>query len=344
MSSLRQPLICLTPRVSGVGGMVSFRKKLTAGLESRGVRVTNDLEDETYDAVLVIGGTRQLAGLWRAKRHGVPIVQRLNGMNWMHRRLKIGLRHYMFAEYGNLVLNLIRSRLATHIVYQSIFARDWWERVQGPAPVPNRVIYNSVDLNIYHPDGPHQHPGDRYRLLLVEGSLGGGYEMGLKYAIRLTQLLITNHQIPLELMVVGKVSSEIQALSDDQAQFPINWVGQVPQESIPEIDRSAHLLYSADLNAACPNSVIEALACGLPVIAFETGALPELVTSEAGRIVPYGGDPWRLDPPNIPGLAQAAADLLPAIKTYRPAARALAAEKFGLDEMVEGYLKVLYAP
>jgi hypothetical protein len=53
MSPLR---ICLTPKVSGTGGMVSFRRRLTAGLVQRGVQVGDDLDEGRYDAVLVIGG------------------------------------------------------------------------------------------------------------------------------------------------------------------------------------------------------------------------------------------------------------------------------------------------
>ena len=119
--------------------MVSFRYKLTAGLQARGVEVTHDLGASNYDGVLIIGGTRHLLGLWRAKRRGVPIVQRLDGMNWLHRHLKTGLRHRLRAEYGNLLLNLIRTRFATRIVYQSQFARDWWTRVYGPTPAPSTM-------------------------------------------------------------------------------------------------------------------------------------------------------------------------------------------------------------
>src|SRR3989304_5421058 len=84
--------ICITPRVSGVGGMVSFSAKLSAGLAARGIQETYDLADRPYEAVLVIGGTRQLVGLRRAQRHGLPIVQRLDGMNWLHRRPRGGAR------------------------------------------------------------------------------------------------------------------------------------------------------------------------------------------------------------------------------------------------------------
>jgi glycosyltransferase involved in cell wall biosynthesis len=87
--------------------------------------------------------------------------------------------------------------------------------------------------------------------------------------------------------------------------------------------------------------VIEALACGLPVVSFDTGALSELVTGDAGRIVAYGGDPWRLDPPDVDGLARAASELLGDLPRFRLAARQRAEAAFGLDDMVQAYLDVL---
>lgn len=345
--------------------MVSFLHKLTAGLEARGIQTTYDLRHMPYDSILVIGGTRDLAGLWQAKRRGIPIVQRLDGMNWLHRKRPTGLRHWFRAEYGNGLLNLIRTRLASAIVYQSEFSKTWWERVYGKTPVPNTVIYNGVDLTQYTPEKPanqqtskpaNRQTGDYQlpnypisplstapiRLLLVEGSLQGGYEMGLETAVQLTQLLIANDRFPVELIVVGKVPRPLATAWDAKAGFPITWAGLVPREKIPEIDRSAHLLYSADIHAACPNAVIEALACGLPVLAFDTGALPELVPPRAGRVVPYGGDPWQLDVPDVEALAKGAGEVIQSGEEMRKAARAHAEERFGLDQMVERYLKVCF--
>ena len=74
--------------------------------------------------------------------------------------------------------------------------------------------------------------------------------------------------------------------------------------------RSSHLLFSAEVNPPCPNSVIEALACGLPVVGFDTGSLSELVQGDAGRLVPYGADQWKLQKPDIPMLAEVATEVL----------------------------------
>ena len=345
--------ICIIPRVSGVGGMVSFRDKFTRALHTRGIDVTQDLPltprtpcPAHRTAVLVIGGTRNLLGLWRAKRRGIKIVQRLNGMNWLHRKLKTGFRHKLKSIYGNWNLQFIRSRLADHIVYQSEFSRRWWERVYGPTEVPNSVVYNAVDLDTYTPNPQSAHAQSaNHRILLVEGSLMGGYELGLGTAISLVDKLNNVHRQklgkPVELVVVGRVSQDAQTFWDQRAESTINWVGLVPADSIPDFDRAAHLLYAADINAACPNAVIEALACGTPVLAFDTGALPELVTGDAGRVVPYGGDPWQLDPPDVDALAEAAVEILLNQDRFRPAARARAEAAFGLDKMVEGYLDVL---
>ncbi len=341
--------ICILPRLSGVGGMVSFQGRLAAGLKPRGIQVCYDLAERPYQSVLVIGGTRQLAGLWRARRAGIPVVQRLDGMNWVHRRKRTGLRHFIRAEYGNFLLSLIRSHLASRIIYQSRFSQEWWERVYGPMPIPKRVVYNGVDLSMFNPEGEHERPADCFRLLLVEGSLMGGYEMGLEVAVGLAEALdrrvrqgaksSSTHGV--ELMVVGRVAETLRQRWENRSQVRMRWSGLVPGERIPFIDRSAHLLYSADVNAACPNSVIEALACGLPVVSFATGALPELVPDSAGRVVPYGGDPWKLESPDLPALAEAAEAVLLGGAAYRKAARARAEAAFGLDVMVDAYIEEL---
>jgi glycosyltransferase involved in cell wall biosynthesis len=320
--------------------MVSFQARLSTGLIERGIEVIYDLSDHSVQAILVIGGTRNLAGLWRARQAGIPVIQRLNGMNWIHRRRYTGIRHYLRAEMGNWLLSKIRSHLASRVIYQSNFARDWWERVYGKTRIPHQVIYNGVDLNSYSPDGQQERPLDRTRLLLVEGTLGGGYEMGLETAIELAQRVRQLHLRQVELMVVGRVSPSLQAKWLAKAPFPLVFTGQIPGTQVPLLDRSAHLLYAADLQAACPNSTIEALACGLPVIAFQTGALPELVAGDAGRIVPYGGDAWKLEAPDVPALAQAAMEIIDQPERFRAAARARAESMFDLTHMIDRYIQV----
>jgi glycosyltransferase involved in cell wall biosynthesis len=115
----------------------------------------------------------------------------------------------------------------------------------------------------------------------------------------------------------------------------------VEPDQIPALDRSAHLLFAADLNPACPNAAIEAMACGLPVIAFETGALPELVQGDAGRLAPYGGDPWKLETPDLEALVEAGEQVLGDQPRFRAGARARAEAAFGLERMVDGYLQQL---
>ena len=321
--------------------MASFRLKFEAGLRARGVDVTHDLTDKS-DATLVIAGTRHLLPLWRARRRGERIVQRLDGINWVHRRRRTGLKHYLRAEYGNFILSLIRANIASKIIYQSDFSRRWWEDWYGKTRAPYATIHNGVDLKVYSPVEQNDIlPYPPYRLLIVEGSLGGGYDMGLNNALTLAETLQDKHGFPMELMVVGKISDEHRARVDAKSRVPIHWMGSVPRERIPEIDRSAHLFFSADLNAACPNVVIEALACGLPVAAFDTGALNELVLGDSGRLGAYGGDPWKIELPDIPALANVAAEILRDPLHFRQAARAQAESALGLDRMVDKYLKAL---
>jgi glycosyltransferase involved in cell wall biosynthesis len=319
--------------------MASFRAKFEHGLEERGIEVTHNL-DEDAAAILIIGGTRRLLPLWRAKRHGIRIVQRLDGVNWVQRVRWSGLRYTLRAEYGNALLAFIRNNIADRVIYQSEFIRGWWEDWYGVARVPGDVVLNGIDLETYAPVERNAIPlYPPYKLLVVEGSLAGGLDTGLQAAVHLTGIL--SQEFSVELTIAGKVDARTKERLEKESKTPIKFLGVIPHEQIPELMRSSHLLFSAEINPPCPNSVIEALACGLPVIGFETGSLRELVGEEAGRLVPYGGDPWKLESPDVTALAEAAGVVLGAQERFRSAARVRAEELLSVDKMVDEYLKVL---
>jgi glycosyltransferase involved in cell wall biosynthesis len=144
-----------------------------------------------------------------------------------------------------------------------------------------------------------------------------------------------------ELVIAGRVPPSLRALAEQEGGAALTWLGVVAPEAIPALDRSAHLLFASDVMPACPNSVVEALACGLPVVSFDTGALPELVTPEAGRIVHYGGDAWRLEPPHIEALASAALEVVAAGEAMRRGARRRAEAGLDVETMADGYLSAL---
>jgi glycosyltransferase involved in cell wall biosynthesis len=310
--------------------------KFEQGLHARGVEVTYDLSAKS-DAVLVLAGTRNLLPLQKARQRGQRIVQRLDGINWVQRVRWAGLKYTVRAEYGNAMLSFIRARFADRVIYQSQFIRRWWEDWYGVAKVPASVIINGVDLQTYTPNGAHERPTDHFRLLLLEGSLAGGLNSGLFYAVSLAEKL--SAKFPMEVVVAGVVDEATQRRL--QSKVSVKFLGTVPREKIPHLIRSSHLMYSAEVNPPCPNAVIEALACGLPVVGFDSGSLRELVTSDAGRIVSYGGNPWKLETPDISALAESAQDVLTKQYQFRVAARMRAESAFGLDQMVDAYLKIL---
>jgi len=332
------PRICILPRVEGLGGVTSFRLKFENGLQTRGIKVTNNLS-EPSDVILILGGTKSLIPLWRAHRRGQRIVQRLDGINWVHRARWARPRYTIRAIYGNANLAFIRKRLADHIIYQSEFIKGWWDDWYRPARVPSSVILNGVDLDQYTSNGLHERPSGHYRLLIVEGSLTGALNSGLFHAAELADRL--SHKYKIELCIVGRVDKRTKRKIQRPTSFRVRFLDVIPREQIPWIMRSSHLLFSAEVNPPCPNSVIEALACGLPVIGFDTGSLSEIMQGQAGRLVPYGADPWKLEKPDISALTHAASEVLEDQTRFRNSAREQAELKLGLDQMVDEYLKVL---
>ena len=80
------------------------------------------------------------------------------------------------------------------------------------------------------------------------------------------------------------------------------------------------------------------MACGLPVVGFDTGALKD-VTGDAGIIVPYGSDPWKLEKPVIGPLVDAAEMVIKNSSEFRKAARLRAETEFSIEKTAEAYVR-----
>ncbi len=335
-----KPSVCILPVHRSVGGPASFHARLSKGLAERGIATHHDIGRQDCTAVLVIAGTSRLDRLWSARRRGIRIVQRLDGMNWTHKRTRTGLRHCLRAEWYNWVQAYIRRNLASEIVYQSHFTRAWWNKVYGEISSPCRVIHNGVDLQLFHPAQPLPASSTPVRFLVIEGHLGGGHEQGFHNAVDFITQFQQHSKKAVELSVIGDVPADLKLR---YAGLPwINWVGIVKREQIPSFHKNAHFYLPCEIHAACPNALIEAMASGTPIIGYDTGAVRELVGTEGGIVVPYGADDDRLQPANPDPLIQAADKILSRLADFRRSARERAECEFDVGDMVAAYIDALH--
>jgi len=307
--------------------------------ERRGVGVTDDLYDESFSAVLLSPATRHVRQIVALHRNGVRIVQRLDGINWRHRVEETPLRSRIIASGRNRLMAFLRHRVSDRIVYQSDFVHRWWEEAFGPTRAPWSVIRNGVDLNDYQPAPRPDNENTRNRqLICVEGNLPSD---------RLTiSSLIQTHR---ELLARGVIDRTVLCVGNSDiargllAGEGITIRGPLAAAAVREELGRSDVFLSLEVNPACPNAVIEALATGLPVCGFATGGLAEVVAG-AGRLVPFGGDPWRLEPPNNGhDLALAVEEVTAELDKYRRRARSRAEEHFDIEDVAERYLQVLFS-
>ncbi|MFN2383269.1 MAG: glycosyltransferase family 4 protein, partial [Gemmatimonadota bacterium] len=286
--------------------------------------------------VVIVGGTARLWWLWRAKRRGARIVHRLDGINWRYRVMPVSRRRRLSDRLRNRQMAWIRNTLADHVVYQSAFIRDWWHREYGPAPCPESVIYNGVDLDEFTPPADNAAPRERPLLICVEGKVPPNPA---------AQAILADVPGPLfadgtigGTLVCGMIRPDIR---ERVAALPgVQVLGSVARSAMPATYARCDVYLSLEINPPCPNAVVEALAAGVPVVGYDTGSLSELVQPEAGRLVPYGVDPWRLEVPDTRPLREAVEAVLAHLPEYRRGARAAAEQRFGLDRIVEAYLAI----
>lgn len=318
--------ICF-PHPPGAGGPGSFQVRFERGLINRGWVVSYAGASNKPGRIFIVGGTKKLFWLLNMKLRGIPIIYRLDGINWLHKKKKVGLKLYLMTEFRNWINKFIHAFLADKIIYQSRFVEDWWNRSGWRIRKNISIIYNGVDL----PDKQVNLNSslEKKRLVILEGTIDYS-----PYAVELINELSKSLPKAISIELYGKF--EYQS-NKDKINDRVSYKGFLARDKVFDVLRGSVYL-SLDVNPACPNTVIEAMACGAPVVAFDTGALPELVKNGAGEIVAYGSDPWELGYPNTKELMKQIEQIFNQYAAYSKNALKLAEKEFGIEKMVESYI------
>lgn len=266
-----------------------------------------------------------------AKRRGTPVVLNQNGVAYPG-----------WAGDATEELNRRNRRVlevADHVLYQSEFSKRSADAFVGEPPGSWEVLYNAVDVDHFT---PAETPRGETAVLLLGGDQTQSY--------RLELALRTLAQLPeVQLVVSGRVVFDPLPLMDDLGlDGRVEFTGPYTQRDAPALFRRAHLLLHTKVLDPCPSLVIEAMACGLPVVYPKSGGTVELVGDEAGIGVPHPESWERDEPPSPEALADAVTRLLAQRKRYAEAARRRAVEHFSLqpwlDRHAELFEEVLSRP
>ena len=337
--------ICLVPESTSLGGPRTFQRNLIAWAERSGeVEVHFDADRKDIDAFLVFGGPRKyFPRLLEARRAGIPVVQRLNGINWIHRTRKTGLKYSLHAEAANLAIAFCRRFICSKIVYQSPFCRDRWNKLYGTMDKPSKVIYNGTDIRQFSPGPEDPDLSEEIEFVLAEGNYQYGMGFGIEAAVELALGLEERFDRTIRIRIAGKTLSDTEERvrerlsASGKKKTEAVFEGVCTREQLIGMERRGAFFLSTDINAACPNAVIEALGCGLPILGFDTGALKD-VAGEGGLIVPYGADSWKLERPVYGPLIDAAERVIRENSAYRRAARNRAETVFPIEKMARDYI------
>ena len=96
----------------------------------------------------------------------------------------------------------------------------------------------------------------------------------LKSSLELLAKQIPNFSNTVELILFGKLTSDIQS----ELPITVRYLGQLSGiEAIVNAYSAADAYIIPSLQDNLPNTIMEAMACGTPVVGFKTGGIPEMI-------------------------------------------------------------------
>lgn len=147
-----------------------------------------------------------------------------------------------------------------------------------------RTIYNGIDTNLFHPTRPTpfliERLGIKDKFVILAVSNVWTETKGLQDIIDLNGCF----NFPVQIIIIGLSARQIKSL-------PSSIIGIERTERIEqlvELYSVADVLVNPTYQDTLPTVNIESIACGTPVVTYQTGGTADIINNDVGCVIPVG--------------------------------------------------------
>lgn len=256
----------------------------------------------------------------------VPIVVNQNGVfypGWYRGEWK----------RQNEIMALAYHR-ADYVFWQSAFCRRSADHFLGKRTGKGEVLFNAVDIKHF---APAKISSVRPFTFLLTGKIDRSLEYRLESTIE-ALALARKAGLDAKLTIAGWVEDADFVHSLIERYRLAGYVliqGPYTQEQAPTIYQNSDAYVMTKYLDPCPNTVIEAMACGLPVLYSNSGGVSELVGETAGIGLSVPEEWNRVHVPHATLIAEGMLKIASSREVMGIAARQRAIAKFDIRNWIE---------
>ncbi len=328
--------IFLPFEIRGIGGTSTFAKKFQEGMQKHGHEVFFRYQ-KNYD-VLFLVVQAPFKYLIEAKRRNIPIIQRLDGTYYW------SVSGWKFPLY-NLKAAIIRHSFADFTLYQSEYSKYCAKKFLGKKHLdPSVIIYNGTDLDLFSPKGETINLRDTPDQKIFFTASAFRREDQIIPLFHALKAYREKYGSNFKFLIAGTFSGKVSDIPKRYQDFrEAIFLGKIENADLPKYERSADVFLFTHLNPPCPNNVIEALACGLPICGVADGSMSELITpGKNGELASAKGSAfWKERIYDPVAFADNIQKILDHREVYSENARLSAEKNFSLNAMIADYEKAL---
>ena len=260
----------------GVGGPYTFMANLQRDMKNRGLTgCTSYLGADQLFFPIQYDMEKLHWGRVRGKR----FIMRLDGVYYPQ-------KHPETWRQQNQKIKEIYQHYADLVIFQSEYSkRQCFEMFGEKTDSKYAVIINGADPSIYHPAEATRSDDGPVRFITT-----GNFRDAAMLEPLILALDKSTFPNGMQLEIIGPVKDELKSLTDRDY---VTCTGTLTAQQTAELLREADIFLYSHLNPPCPNSVIEAVSTGLPVVGFNSGAMAELLPWSTDLLADVNNDTFQ---------------------------------------------------